>query len=165
MVGSNSNLLRHSQWINFPTPSCLVLYSFYASLLHFPIMWLTVLSLSSHNLHLAFCCILWQFCARFSFYFKVYLYYPCPYLLVCNLTSLSIEIFIQLFYSPFLFSSFRCFLFVILLLLVLADVISLSFLFLIYSKNLCIDASMQSSMLIIPLSLSFLDIYYVYVIS
>ena len=37
---------------------CLVLYSLCANLLHSLIMWLIVLSLSPHNLHLLFCCVL-----------------------------------------------------------------------------------------------------------
>ena len=41
-------------WINLPTQSCRVLYSFWASLLHSLIMWLIVSSLSPHNLHLLF---------------------------------------------------------------------------------------------------------------
>ena len=44
-----------SQWISFPTQTCLVLYYFYSSLLHSLIMWLIVSSLLSHNLHLLFC--------------------------------------------------------------------------------------------------------------
>ena len=37
---------------------CLLLYSFCANLLHSLIMWLIVSSLSPHNLHMLFCCIL-----------------------------------------------------------------------------------------------------------
>ena len=40
--------------ITLPTQSCLVLYSFSANLLHSLIMWLIVLSLSPHCLHLLF---------------------------------------------------------------------------------------------------------------
>ena len=43
--------------IILPTQSCLVLYSFYANLLH-SLMWLIVLSLSPHSLHLLFCWVL-----------------------------------------------------------------------------------------------------------
>ena len=53
-VWSNLNFL----WITLPTQSCLVLYSFCANLQHLLIMWLMVLSLSPHNLHLLFCCVL-----------------------------------------------------------------------------------------------------------
>ena len=56
-VWSNLNFLHISLWITLPTQSCLVLYSFCDNLLHSFIMWLMVLSLSSHNLHLLFCCI------------------------------------------------------------------------------------------------------------
>ena len=47
-----------SQWITLPIQSCLVLYSFCVNLLHSLIMWLMVLSLSPHSLHLLLCCIL-----------------------------------------------------------------------------------------------------------
>ena len=57
-VWLNWNFLHISQWINLPTQSCLVLYSFCANLLHSLIMGLIVSSLSSHSLHLLFCCIL-----------------------------------------------------------------------------------------------------------
>ena len=48
-----------SQWVTLPTQSCLVLYSFYANLLHSLIMWLIASSLSPHSLHLLFCWVLW----------------------------------------------------------------------------------------------------------
>ena len=54
---SNLNFLHISQWITLPTQSCLVLYSC-DNLLHSLIMWLIVSSLSPHNLHLLFCCVL-----------------------------------------------------------------------------------------------------------
>ena len=57
-VWSNWNFLHISQWITLPTQSCLALYSFCANLLHSLIMWLIVSSLSSHSLHLLFCCVL-----------------------------------------------------------------------------------------------------------
>ena len=52
-----SFLFAQSQWITFPTQSCLILYSFCANLLHSLIMWLIVSFLSPRNLHL-FCCVL-----------------------------------------------------------------------------------------------------------
>ena len=58
LVWSNFNFLHISQWITLPTQSCLALYSFCANLLHSLIMWLIVLSLSPHSLHLLFCCVL-----------------------------------------------------------------------------------------------------------
>ena len=58
LVWSNLNFLHFSQWITLPTQSCLVLYSFCANLLHSLIMWLMVSSLSPHNWHLLFCCVL-----------------------------------------------------------------------------------------------------------
>ena len=57
-VWSNLNLLHTSQWITLPTRSCLVLYFFCANLLYLLIMWLIVSSLSPHNLHLLFSCVL-----------------------------------------------------------------------------------------------------------
>ena len=60
LVWSNLNLnfLHISQWIILPTQSCLALYFFCTNLLHSLIMWLIVSSLSPHNLHLLFCCVL-----------------------------------------------------------------------------------------------------------
>ena len=45
LVWSNLNLLHNSQWITFPTQTCLVVYSFCAILLHSLIMSLVVSSL------------------------------------------------------------------------------------------------------------------------
>ena len=59
LVGSSKwNFWHNFQWITLPTQTCLVLYSFWANLRHSLIMWLVVLSLPSHNLHLLFCCVL-----------------------------------------------------------------------------------------------------------
>ena len=58
LVWSSLNFLHISQWKTLPTQSCLVLYSFCANLLHSFIMWLMVSSLSLHNRHLLFCCVL-----------------------------------------------------------------------------------------------------------
>ena len=56
---SNLNFWHNSKWITFPIQSCLVLSFFPASLLHSLNMWLIVSSsLSPHNLHLLFWCIL-----------------------------------------------------------------------------------------------------------
>ena len=52
------NFLLNSQWITFPTQSCLVLYSFCVDLLHSLVTWLIVSSPSPHNLNLLLCCIL-----------------------------------------------------------------------------------------------------------
>ena len=57
-IWSNLNFLHKSLWIIFPTQLCLILYSLYTNLLHSLIMWLIISSLSLHNLHLIFCCIL-----------------------------------------------------------------------------------------------------------
>ena len=57
-VWSNWNFLHISQGITLPIQSCLALYSFCAYLLHSLIMWLIVSSLSQHDLHLLFSCVL-----------------------------------------------------------------------------------------------------------
>ena len=54
IVWSNFNLLLNSQWITLRIQSCLAFYSFFDSLLYSGIMWLTVSSLSSHNLQFLF---------------------------------------------------------------------------------------------------------------
>ena len=56
---SNFNFLHNSQWITLPTQLCVVLYTYWANLQHSLIMWLIVLSLSSHNQHLLFCWVLY----------------------------------------------------------------------------------------------------------
>ena len=56
-IRSNFNFFHNSQWIILPTQSCIFLHYLCANLLHSLIMWLTVLSLSPHNLHLLFCCV------------------------------------------------------------------------------------------------------------
>ena len=48
---------HNSQWITIPLQSCLVIYSFWANMLHSLIVWLMVSSLLPHNLHLLFCCV------------------------------------------------------------------------------------------------------------
>ncbi len=58
LAWSNLNFWHISQWITLPTQSCLVLFSFYANLLHSIIMWLMVSSLPLYSLHLLFCCVL-----------------------------------------------------------------------------------------------------------
>ena len=57
-IWSNRNFWHISQWITLPTQPYLVLYSFLANLLHSLIIWIMVSSLSPHNLHLLFCCVL-----------------------------------------------------------------------------------------------------------
>ena len=77
-VWSNLNFLHNSQWITFPTQSCLVLYSFCVNLLHSLIMWLIISSLSPHNLHRLFCCILSIYhssSSSSSYYYYYYYYY------------------------------------------------------------------------------------------
>ena len=53
---SNLNILHNSHWITFSTQLCLVLYYFCNSFQYSLIMWLTVSSLSSHNLRSLFDC-------------------------------------------------------------------------------------------------------------
>ena len=60
-IWSNGYFLHNSQWTTLPTQSCLILYSFCDNLLYSLITWLMVSSLSWHNLHLLFCCILSTF--------------------------------------------------------------------------------------------------------
>ena len=55
---STLNLLHNSYWITMPTQSCIVIYSFCASLFHSLIMWLNVSSLSLYNLYVLFCCVI-----------------------------------------------------------------------------------------------------------
>ena len=98
--------------ITFSTHSCQVLYSFYANLLRSLIMLLIVSSLSLHNPHLLFCCVLlwcssygvvsWCYQKRFSFSPKVSFSEPCPRYLVKDFACLSLEI------STFLFSAYFC---------------------------------------------------------
>ena len=52
-----SYFIHNSQWITFPTLSCLVLCSFWARLQN-SLLWLMVSSLSLYNQHLLFCCVL-----------------------------------------------------------------------------------------------------------
>ena len=58
LVRSNLNFLHISQRITLPTQSYLALYIFCTNLLHSLNMWLMVSFLSSHSLHLLFCCVL-----------------------------------------------------------------------------------------------------------
>ena len=57
-VWSNFIFLQNSPWITLPNQVCLVLYSFCATLQQSLIMGLIVCSLSPHNLHLLFSCVL-----------------------------------------------------------------------------------------------------------
>ena len=98
-----SKFLHNSQFIPFPTQSCLNLYSFCANLLHSLVMWLIVSSLLPCSACLLFCCVLsifsliWSlglFCAvirrdsvsllRFPFFNHVQAF-SCEISLVCRL--------------------------------------------------------------------------------
>ena len=118
VVWLNFNFLHNSQWITFPTQSCLVLYSFCAGLLH-SLMWVFVSSLSLHKLHLLFCCVLSiftltllvlmvSFCAAIRRDSVSLLKFPfLSYVQVfsCKIPKQKLlEISIQLFFFPFLFS-------------------------------------------------------------
>ena len=155
-------------------PSCLVLNSFSANLLHTFIMWLMVSSLSPHNLHFLFCYVLpilaliWLvlmvlFCAairrdsvsllKFSFLSHVQVF------------SSGMLLFSRLNRPWSCFSSYFYFLVIVIL---LVFVLSVSFLvavispppcFSMWSSSHCIDASTLSSMLVSPPPPSFLDTY------
>ena len=86
-VWSYFNFLHNSQRITLPTQLCLVLHSFCANLLLSLIMWLIVSSLSPHNQHLLFSCVLsilvliWLvlmalFCAAYNYF---YYFIPCEF--------------------------------------------------------------------------------------
>ena len=60
-VRSHFTFLHNSQWITFFTQSYLLLYIFGANLLHSPILWFIVSSLSTPNQHLLFWCVLSNF--------------------------------------------------------------------------------------------------------
>ena len=133
------SLLHNSQSITFPTQSCLV-----CKFAAFTYVINCLISVSTFTvlLHII----------RFFF-----LYLPSPGLLVGNLINMSLEVFIQLFFFPFLFSSFFVFQYLLMLpLLLQAAVISLSLLFLAYSLSTQTIASVLFLMLISPL-LSLLD--------
>ena len=79
LVWPNLNFLLICQWITLPTQLCLVLYSFYANLLHLLIIWLMVSPLSPHNLHLQFCYVLSIFALIWMFFG---FFWPCFVLLI-----------------------------------------------------------------------------------
>ena len=118
-VWPNLNFLHNSQWIAFPTQSCLVLYSFCASLLHSFIMGWIVSSLSQHNLHLLFCCFLSIF-ASTSLVLTVLFYaairrdsvslFRLPFLSHVHVFSREISLVCRLKFSYSCFSSHSCFL-------------------------------------------------------
>ena len=106
-------------YLLYPIMSSLILFG--ADLLHSRIMRLIVSSLSSHNLHQLFCCILsillshrpysialCCFQQRFSFSFKASLSLPFLSILMRDFVCLSLEVCIQLFFFLFLFSIYYC---------------------------------------------------------
>ena len=58
IVWPNFNFLQNSRWIPFHIQLSLVSYSLCASLQHLLIIRLIVTSLSPHNLHFLFCCVI-----------------------------------------------------------------------------------------------------------
>ena len=172
LAWSDLNFLHISQWITLPTQSCLALYSFCANLLYSLIMWLMGLSLSSHSLHLLFCCVLsilaliwWVLMALFCTAVRrdsVSLW-KFPFLRHVQVLSWEM-LFISRLKRPWsCFPSHFCFLvFVILLSIVLSvlflmAVISPRSCFSMLSSSRCIDVSTLSSMLASPLPPSFLN--------
>ena len=106
--------------IPFLTQPCLDLYSFCPNIHHSLIIWLPVSSLSPHNLHCLFRCVLFiftltsfvliTFCAAIRrdsvSLIQVSFSLPFPDHLLYDFDWLSLEISIQLFFLPFLFSSY-----------------------------------------------------------
>ena len=137
-VWSNLNFLHISQWITFPTQSCLVLYSFCANLLNSLILWL----MSPHSLLLLFCCVLsilaliWlalsAFCAAIRRLSVSLLKFP----FLSHVQVLSCEmLFISRLNRPLsCFSSHFCFLVIVIL---LSIVLSVSFLVAVMSLPSC----------------------------
>ena len=80
-------------------------------------MWFTVSSLSPHNLHLLFCCLLFSLAyavclccyqKRFNFSLKIFLSLPGPSFLVWDFTCLLLGRSIPFFLFPFFFSGYLC---------------------------------------------------------
>ena len=156
----NLSLLLNSQSISFPTQTCLLLYCFCPSFPHLINMLLTVSSLSPYNLHFLFFCvssiialILLVLMVLFWAIIKRDLVSPLkfPLLSYAQVISYAILLACRLKYPYSCFSSYLCFLdsvvflFDLKLLLYLAAVISLSFLFFVYSSSSCVVAFTQSS--------------------
>ena len=142
-VWSNFNFLHISQWISLPTQSCLVVYSYYTNVLYSLIMWMMVSSLSLHNLHLLFYCVL----SIFDLIWLVLMALFCTAIwkdfvsffpLISNVQVFSFEaLFIRSLKCPYsCFSSHVCSLVIIILLFIM---LSVSFLMAVISpsKFLC----------------------------
>ena len=148
LVWSNFNLLHNSQWLSFPTQSCLVLYSFYDSLLHLLIMWLLTLAILLCTINFCFN-IIWPYgfiCAGIKRDSVSFLRFP--FLNQVQKFSWAISQFITgsiytIVFFHFCFIVFVVFLSVLTLqLLLLISVISLHLLFLEYSSIPWIVTSM-----------------------
>ena len=137
--------MQNSQWITLPTQLCQILYSFCANLLHSLIMWLIVSSLSPHNLHLLFCCVLsilisvwlifyWIFCADI----RRDLGFP---LLAVHVFSFEILVIGRLKRPWSCFSFHFSFLVVVVLLVLVLSVVSSSMLLYVAYKSLYWDVN------------------------
>ena len=130
-VWSNLNFLLNIQWITLSTQSGLVLYSFWAKSLHLLIIWLIVSSLSLHNLHLLFCCVLSILASNDSFLCAAIGRLPVsllrfPFLSHIHVFYSRMMLFIRrLKRSCICFSSHFCFLVIIVLLVLVLNVLFL----------------------------------------
>ena len=126
------NLLHDSLWITLPAQSCLVFYSFCASLLHSFTIWIIVSSLSLHNLHLLICWVLsifafiWLdlmalFCTAISRHSVSCFRYP--FLNHVHVFSCAISLIFRSNYPYSCFSSHFCFLVFVVFLSITNDVI------------------------------------------
>ena len=125
--------MHNSRLITIPTQSCLVLYSFCASLLHSLIMWLMVSPLSPHNLHWLFCCVLYIYSCYdmidpcfmllsvFLFRFPFLSHFSCVRFLLFVAWNVRTVVFLPIF----VFKYFFVLLILVLPVLVLGSVISL----------------------------------------
>ena len=119
---SNLNYLHNSLWIIFTTRSCLVIYSFCASLLHSLIMWLIVSSLLRYNPLLLFCCVLsifyftlrgfimlfWAALRRYLNFLYYISFSNHVHVLSCEICFLFFLNIHTVIFFPFLFLSYCC---------------------------------------------------------
>ena len=127
-------------------------------------------SLSLQNVQSLFCCIISIFNLILFILMVLFcgviwrdslsLSSTCLSLLVWDLACLSLEISIQLFFSPFLFSSYCCSVDPCVMCVVSGCLIDLSLIFFIKSSCRCINLSTLSSTLLSPLFLLFWHIVY-----
>ena len=142
-VWSNLSFLHIFQWITMPTQSCLVLYSFCAKLLHSLMMWLSVLSLSPRNLHLLFYCVL----SILAFVWLILMALSCAAISRDSVSILKFPFLshIQVFLCEMLSisrlkrpqSCFYCHFCFLVIVILLAIVLSVSFFMAVISPPLC----------------------------